>query len=99
MSSAMDQINVLNFDLVHMWCIFEASKSLKMTRQSITLTKPNNEWLKSQVISEEYSSKSEINNHLIRRARQHQIEIDNVRTKLIQAEKSDLQISKLMNYY
>ena len=31
-----------------------------MPRQSISLTPPNDEWLKAQVDSEEYSSKSEI---------------------------------------
>lgn len=61
---------------------------MKMARQSITLTKPNNEWLKNQVKSEEYSSKSEVVNDLIRQVRQQQIEIDIVRSKLIQAEKS-----------
>ncbi len=40
-----------------------------MTRQSISFTKPNDEWLKSQVDSKEYSSKSELINDLIRQAR------------------------------
>jgi antitoxin ParD1/3/4 len=31
-----------------------------MTRQSITLTKPNDEWLKARIESEEYTSKSNI---------------------------------------
>lgn len=59
-----------------------------MARQSITLSKPNNEWLINQVESEEYSSKSELINDLVRQARKQQVEIDFVRTKLIQAEKS-----------
>lgn len=58
-----------------------------MARQSISLTKPNDEWLKSQVQSEEYSSKSELVNDLIRRARQQQAEVDWVRAKLERAEK------------
>lgn len=38
-----------------------------MARQNITITEPNDEWLKSQVESKEYSSKSELVNDLIRR--------------------------------
>ena len=30
-----------------------------MARQSISLTQPNDEWLKAQVASKEYASKSE----------------------------------------
>ncbi len=59
-----------------------------MARQSITLTKPNDEWLKTQVQSEEYSSKSELVNDLIRQARQQQREVDWIRTKLIKAEEN-----------
>jgi antitoxin ParD1/3/4 len=47
-----------------------------MSRQSISLTKPNDEWLKAQVVSQEYSSKSELINDLIRQARKQQKEID-----------------------
>ncbi|MCB0475634.1 MAG: CopG family transcriptional regulator [Flavobacteriaceae bacterium] len=53
-----------------------------MARQSITLTKPNDDWLKSQVESEEYTSKSELVNDLIRQAREQQIEIDYIRSKI-----------------
>ena len=59
-----------------------------MTRQSISFTKPNDEWLKAQVDSEEYSSKSELINDLIRQAREQQKQIDWIRAKLIKAEKS-----------
>lgn len=59
-----------------------------MARQSISLTSPNDEWLKAQVESEEYSSKSELVNDLIRQARQQQKEVDWIRAKLIKAEKS-----------
>ena len=31
-----------------------------MARQSISFTKPNDEWLKAQVENDEYSSKSEL---------------------------------------
>lgn len=59
-----------------------------MGRQSITFTKPNDEWLKERVNSEEYSSKSELINDLIRQARHQQAQIDWIRTKLEKSEKS-----------
>ncbi len=59
-----------------------------MIRQSISLTEPNNNWLKSRVESKEYSSKSELVNDLIRQARSQQAEIDLIRLKLEKAEKS-----------
>lgn len=59
-----------------------------MARQSISFTEPNDEWLKAQVNSKEYSSKSELVNDLIRQARQQQQHIDFVRMKLEKAEKS-----------
>jgi len=36
-----------------------------MPRQSISFSKPNDEWLKAQVGNEEYSSKSELINDLM----------------------------------
>ncbi len=59
-----------------------------MARQSISFTKPNDEWLKSQIESEEYSSKSELVNDLIRQARNQQVQIDWIKSKLEKAEKS-----------
>ena len=59
-----------------------------MARQSISFTEPNDEWLKSQVDSQEYSSKSELVNDLIRQARSQQRQIDWIRAKLEKAEKS-----------
>jgi len=59
-----------------------------MTRQSITFTKPNDEWLKSQIDREEYSSKSELVNDLIRQARKASVQIDWIRAKIDRAEKS-----------
>lgn len=59
-----------------------------MARQSITFTKPNDDWLKEQVESQEYASKSEVDNDLIRQARNQQVEINWIRAKLDQAEKS-----------
>ncbi len=59
-----------------------------MVRQSISFTQPNDEWLKSQVNSKEYSSKSELINDLIRQARNQQTQIDWIRAKLDRAEQS-----------
>ena len=59
-----------------------------MTRQSISFTKPNDEWLKDQVESQEYSSKSELINDLIRQARKQQAQIDWINAKLEKAEKN-----------
>ena len=61
-----------------------------MIRQSISVSVPNDEWLKAQVASEEYSSKSEVINDLIRRARRQQLEIEYIRSELIKAEQSGL---------
>lgn len=57
-----------------------------MARQSISLTRPNDEWLKDQVDSQEYSSKSELVNDLIRQARNQQVQIDWIKAKLEKAE-------------
>lgn len=56
-----------------------------MTRQSISFTPPNDEWLRAQVDSEEYTSKSDVVNDLIRKAR----EIEYIRAKLIRAEQGN----------
>ncbi len=53
-----------------------------MTRQSISFTPPNEQWLRAQVDSQEYTSKSDVVNDLIRKAR----EIEYIRAKLIRAE-------------
>jgi len=55
-----------------------------MARQSISFTPPNEEWLRAQVESQEYTSKSEVVNDLIRKAR----EIEAIRSKLVLAEQS-----------
>jgi antitoxin ParD1/3/4 len=60
-----------------------------MARQSITFTAPNDHWLNSLVESEEYKSKSEIVNELIRRARAQQNELELIRARLTRAENSN----------
>lgn len=69
------------------WCIF-TSKQRIMTRQSISFTEPNDDWLKAQIENKEYSSKSELVNDLIRQARKQQAKIDWISSKLETAEKS-----------
>ena len=59
-----------------------------MSRQSISLTAPNDAWLKAQVESEEFASKSEAINDLIRRARKLEEEREFIRAKLIRSEES-----------
>lgn len=59
-----------------------------MARQSISLTEPNNKWLKSQIENKEYSSKSELVNDLIRQARNQQKQVDWIKLKLETAERS-----------
>jgi len=59
-----------------------------MPRQSISFTKPNDEWLKAQINNEEYSSKSELVNDLIRQARQQHAHIDWIKAKLEKSERS-----------
>mgnify|MGYP000229926996 CR=1 FL=1 len=59
-----------------------------MARQSISFTRPNDEWLKTQVDNQEYSSKSELVNDLIRQARSQQVQIDWIKSKLDKAENS-----------
>ena len=66
-----------------------------MTRQSISFTTPNSEWLEAQVSSGEYASKSEVVNDLLRKAR----EVEYVRAKLIAAEQggfSDLTAAEIL---
>lgn len=57
-----------------------------MPRQSISFTKPNDEWLKAQVNSQEYSSKSELVNDLIRQARRQQAQNEWIKEKLNKSE-------------
>lgn len=59
-----------------------------MSRQSISFTKNNDDWLNAQVQNQEYASKSEAVNDLIRQARRKQEEIEWVRAKLKEGEKS-----------
>jgi len=59
-----------------------------MTRASISISPPNDAWIKAQIESEEFSSRSEVVNDLIRKARKDQSEIEAIRAALIEGEKS-----------
>ncbi|WPR71040.1 CopG family transcriptional regulator [Flavobacterium sp. NG2] len=59
-----------------------------MTRQSITLANQNDEWLKQQVANEEFTSKSEAVNYLIKKARERQEYDDFVQMKIDRGIKS-----------
>lgn len=59
-----------------------------MIRQSISLTAKNEEWLKNQVSTKEFGSKSEIINHLIKQARSENEYYAFVKAKIDKAEKN-----------
>lgn len=59
-----------------------------MTRQSITLAEKNDEWLKAQVAAQEFNSKSEVVNYLIKKARDQKEYDDYVQIKINRALKS-----------
>ena len=59
-----------------------------MTRQSISLTAPNEEWLKKSVSTQEFSTKSEAVNYLIKQARSQEEYFEFVRNKINKSEES-----------
>ncbi|MBG7612266.1 CopG family transcriptional regulator [Polaribacter sp. BAL334] len=61
-----------------------------MSRQSITLANQNDEWLKEQVAKEEFNSKSEAINYLIKQARERDAYHDFVQMKIDRGLKSGL---------
>lgn len=52
------------------------------TRASLSLSEPNERWVQSQIDSKEFSSRSEVINDLIRKAR----EVEEIRQRLIASE-------------
>jgi antitoxin ParD1/3/4 len=78
----------IRLQTIRIWCKFASLNNITMARQSISFSKPNDEWLKALVDNQEYSSKSEIINDLIRQARKQQVQIDWIRAKLDKAENS-----------
>lgn len=66
-----------------------------MARQSITLTQLNDDWLNDLVMRNEYASKSEVVNDLIRRAREEQERLQLLRLQLQRGEESGfIQLTK-----
>lgn len=61
-----------------------------MKRLSISFTTPNDNWLNEQLASQEYSSKSEIINELIRMARKQEQELAFIRSRILEGEQSGL---------
>jgi antitoxin ParD1/3/4 len=59
-----------------------------MSRQSITLANQNDEWLKQQVANQEFTSKSEAVNYLIKQARECDAYHDYVQMKIDKGLKS-----------
>jgi len=59
-----------------------------MTRASISISPPNAEWIQAQIESQEFSSRSEVVNDLIRKARNEQDQIEAIRAALIEGENS-----------
>ncbi|NHN24687.1 CopG family transcriptional regulator [Flavobacterium jejuense] len=59
-----------------------------MSRQSITLANQNDEWLKEQVAKEEFTSKSEVVNYLIKQARDREDYHEFVQAKIDRGLKS-----------
>lgn len=59
-----------------------------MARQSITLAKQNDDWLKNQVEEQEFTSKSEAVNYLIKQARDRKEYHDFVQLKIDKGLKS-----------
>ncbi len=59
-----------------------------MSRQSITLANQNNEFLKQQVANQEFTSKSEAVNYLIKQARERKEYHDYVQMKIDSGVKS-----------
>ena len=53
-----------------------------MSRQSISLANQNDEWLKQQVANEEFTSKSEAINYLIKQARDRDAYYEFVQMKI-----------------
>lgn len=54
------------------------------TRASLSISTPNERWIQGQIDSGEFSSRSEVINDLIRKAR----EVEAIRARLIAAEQS-----------
>jgi len=61
-----------------------------MARQTITVNEPNDLWMKEKIQGNEYASKSELINDLIRRQRELEEERVWLRNELIKGEESGI---------
>nr|MBI1231867.1 CopG family transcriptional regulator [Cytophagales bacterium] len=61
-----------------------------MARQTITVNEPNDRWMKEKIQGNEYASKSELINDLIRRQREQDEERNWLRKELIKGEESGI---------
>ncbi|MBR9775895.1 MAG: CopG family transcriptional regulator [Cytophagales bacterium] len=61
-----------------------------MARQTISVNEPNDRWMKQKIEENEFSSKSELINDLIRRQREQEEERLWLRNELIKGENSGL---------
>ncbi len=59
-----------------------------MPRQSISFSEPNHNWLETKVQSKEFKSNSEAVNDALRRVRDLESGIEDIRARLIKAEQS-----------
>ncbi len=57
-----------------------------MPRQTITLSDPNHAWLQARVDSGEFKTQTEAVNDALRRAREIETGVEQIRAKLIRAE-------------
>ena len=63
-----------------------------MTRQSITLSPKNDNWLKEKAASDDFQNKSEVINSLIREARQEDSRLEWVRAALVEGEQGQTRV-------
>lgn len=61
---------------------------MTMVKKSITVTDQQNEWIKAQIAKGDFGNESEVIRDLIRREQSEVAEIQAIRAKLIEAEKS-----------
>lgn len=59
-----------------------------MVKKSITVTQKQDEWVKGQIASGNYGNDSEVIRDLIRQRQTLNLEIENIRAALIEAEQS-----------
>lgn len=61
-----------------------------MPRQTITITDPNHQWLQARVDSGEFNTTTEAVNDALRRVREMESSVEELRSKLIRAEERGL---------